>query len=78
MQQVAATEQGILFAGRDGLLTFHARSRRYNQTADLTLDASLEQVDVTQVPDSDEYLANDLTVTRPAPASPPARPTPRR
>lgn len=64
MQQVAATEQGVLFAGRDGLLTFHARSRRYNQTADLTLDASLEQVDITQIPDSDEYLANDLTVTR--------------
>lgn len=64
MQQVAATEQGVLFVARDGTLTFHSRARRYNVTAAMTLDASLEQVDLTTVPDTDEFLVNDATVTR--------------
>lgn len=67
MQDVEETENGVLFVTGDGKLTFHKRSRRYNVTPFLTLDASFqEQIPVTtEFPGDDFGLINDATATRP-------------
>jgi hypothetical protein len=64
-RQVAATESGIVFFGRSGLLTFHNRSRRYNQTPVFTLDAAAGHLaDELDFPGDDFALTNDFSVTR--------------
>jgi hypothetical protein len=66
MLDVADTEDGVLFIDGGGLLTFHARSRRYNQVSAFTLDAVLEQVGADLKPVADDaVLFNDVTYDTP-------------
>jgi hypothetical protein len=61
MQDVAATESGILFVAGDGRLTFQARSRRYNASPAITLD----EIGVgDQFVVNDEQLINEVTASR--------------
>lgn len=63
MRQVESTEGGVLFDGRDGMLTFHARSRRYVPTSTLTLDMAAQQVGADFAPTYDRAaILNDVTV----------------
>lgn len=64
MQDVAiTTEGGVLFDSRDGVLTFHARSHRYNATSVLTLDDT--DYESTMEPKLDDTgLVNDITGSR--------------
>lgn len=64
MQDVAATEGGVLFDARDGTLTFHARSHRYNSASVLTLGTKEIQPSLEPKLD-DEGLVNDITASRP-------------
>jgi hypothetical protein len=65
MREVETTESGVLFVAGDGKLTFHNRSRRYNQSPVFTLPAS--QVDAgASFPGDDFGMVNDMTVTRAA------------
>jgi len=69
-RQAAAAESGILFFGRSGLLTFHNRSRRYNQAPAFTLDVAAGHLaDELQFPGDDFGMVNDLTISRPDGAS---------
>jgi len=61
MQDVAATEGGVLFIAGDGKLTFHARSHRYNATSEATL-AHLDPS--TKFVTNDALLVNDVTASR--------------
>jgi hypothetical protein len=66
LRQAASVESGVLFIGRTGLLTFHNRSRRYNQPPAFTLDASLGHLaDELDYPGDDFGMVNDMTVSRP-------------
>jgi hypothetical protein len=68
MQEVEATEQGVLFIAGDGDLTFHKRSRRYNVTPAITLTGVQIGNDLV-FPGDDFGLVNDMTVTRAGGAS---------
>lgn len=74
LQEVATTENGLVFFNRSGVLTFHARSRRYNPVAAVTFDVSVGEVgdDLVFVED-DTGLINDATATQPGGASAHAR-----
>jgi hypothetical protein len=63
MQENTATESGVLFIAGNGQLTFHNRSRRYNQAPAFTLPAT-EIGDVAAFPGDDFGVTNDMTVTR--------------
>jgi len=65
VQAVADSERGVVFAAGDGRVTLHGRAHRYNSTADVTADAEadLGTSNVT-LSLSDQFLVNDVTVTR--------------
>lgn len=63
MQDVTATEGGVLFDAGDGQLTFHARSHRYNAATVLTLQGSDLQPSLEPRLD-DQGLVNDITADR--------------
>ena len=65
MEAVAKTEDGIVFDGSDGALTFHARSHRYNATSAFTLDCAAQEVEANLLPVLDDQgLLNDVKATR--------------
>jgi hypothetical protein len=65
MQEVTRTENGVLFINpADGKLTFHNRSRRYNQAPALTLTASQISDDLA-FPADDAHMTNDMSVDVP-------------
>ena len=62
MRIVEATEEGVLFDGRDGLLTFHARNHRYSAASAFTLNVPTGQVDVGLSPRLDRSaMRNDVS-----------------
>lgn len=65
MQEVAASEGGVLYIARDGDLTFRDRLHRYNVTSAITLDAEDNVLgeDIT-FPGDDAHLVNDITITQ--------------
>jgi len=65
MQRVATTEDGLVFDGRDGTLTFHARDHRYTSTSAFTLSCTAGEVesDLSPVLD-DQGMTNDMKATR--------------
>jgi hypothetical protein len=65
MQDVTATEGGVLFDAGDGRLTFHARSHRYNAATSLTLSTANREIMPSLTPRLDDQdLVNDVTATR--------------
>lgn len=65
MQDVIRTESGVLFDGREGLLTFHSRSHRYNSLSELTLYAAGGELQANLEPRLDDQgLVNDVTASR--------------
>ena len=65
MQDVTATEGGVLFDGGDGRLVFQARSHRYNAASSLTLLVSRSEIMPSLTPRLDDQdLVNDVTATR--------------
>jgi len=65
MQEVTDTENGVLFIDpATGKLTFHNRSRRYNQSPAVTLVAAQIGPDLA-FPADDSHMVNDQTVTTP-------------
>lgn len=64
MEEVTATEGGVLFDAGDGTLTFQSRSHRYNTTSTFTLNAAQDQVEATVTAKMDgAQLVNDFTAT---------------
>lgn len=65
MTEVTDTEGGALFDARNGNLTFHARSHRYNAASALTLSAGSQEIESDLAPKLDDQgLLNDMTATR--------------
>lgn len=65
MQEIVATESGLLFDARDGTLTFHARSHRYTATSALTLSGGGAELQPNLEPKLDDQgLVNDITTSR--------------
>lgn len=65
MQEVEATEDGVVFDGTDGRLTFHSRSRRHAATSSFTLDRNLGEVEEGLKPVTDDQgMVNDMSVSR--------------
>lgn len=65
MQDVAATEGGVLFDSRIGLLTFHGRSHRYNASSQLTLSTAHREIMPSLEPRLDDQdLVNDVSASR--------------
>lgn len=65
MTEVIDTEGGTLFDARNGNLTFHARSHRYNAASAMTLSAASQEIEGDLEPKLDEQgLLNDITVER--------------
>lgn len=65
MQDVARTEDGVVFDGKDGTLTFHARSHRYGAVSAFTLDCSAGDVQAGLSPVLDDQgVLNDVTASR--------------
>lgn len=65
MREVEATEQGLLFDGRDGVLSFHARSHRYGAPTAFTLDVAAQELEAGLSPKlDDQKLINDVTASR--------------
>lgn len=65
MQDVVATEGGVLFDAGDGLLTFHGRSHRYNAATALTLSvANRELMPGLEPRLDDQDLVNDVSASR--------------
>ena len=62
INDVAATEFGVAFISRDGLLTFQSRSHRYNRAATLALAAADLESTLTWSWD-DSHLVNLFTAT---------------
>jgi len=64
MQTVETTDGGVLYDGTDGVLTYVARSSRYNATARLTLDVAAGEVQIGYSPKLDRSaLINKMTAT---------------
>jgi hypothetical protein len=62
----SAAEGGVLYADGQGRIVMRSRSNQFNPAPVLTLDASLGQVDIpTTFRDDIQYVANDITVSRP-------------
>lgn len=59
---VAATENGVVLVGRDGLLTFQARTHRYNRPASFSLSAAVLEGDL-QFNLDDSHQVNVFTAT---------------
>jgi len=65
MQDVAATEGGVLFDSRTGLLSFHGRSHRYNASSQLTLSTAQGEIMPSLEPRLDDQdLVNDVSASR--------------
>lgn len=65
MQDVAHTEDGVVFDGKDGTLTFHARSHRYAATTAFTLSCADGEVEPNLAPVLDDQgMLNDVTASR--------------
>lgn len=66
MQESEQTEFGVLFISMDDKLTFHGRSRRYNASVGLTLDAqqAAQLRRDLEFPGDDLGLTNDARITR--------------
>lgn len=65
MNEVVDTEGGALFDARDGDLTFHARSHRYNASSVATLSATNQEIEDDLQPKLDDQgLLNDITAVR--------------
>lgn len=63
MRRVEATENGLLFDGRDGHLVFHGRARRYTEASAFTLDVEDGGVQASlEAQDDDQFQLNDVTV----------------
>jgi Concanavalin A-like lectin/glucanases superfamily len=70
MREAAAAEQGVLYVGRTGLLTFHRRGRRYNPVPAVTLDAAGGRIQLGSEWSGDDFgVVNDATVSRAGGAS---------
>lgn len=66
MQNITATEDGVLFDTGAGKLTFQARSHRYNAATVLTLRAAGQDLLPSFEPRlNDQDLVNDVTASRP-------------
>lgn len=66
MQDVAETEDGVVFDGKDGTLTFHSRSHRYGAASAFTLSVAAGDVEGGIRPTlDDQHLTNDVTASRP-------------
>jgi hypothetical protein len=66
LRDVESTEGGVLFDGRDGLVHFHNRSRRYTATVAASFDMAAQHVGADYAPKLDRTtLANDVTVDNP-------------
>jgi hypothetical protein len=66
MQDVAETEDGVVFDGKDGTLTFHSRSHRYGSPFVYTLDCNAGDIEDGFAPKlDDQHLTNDMTASRP-------------
>lgn len=64
MQDVAVTEGGVVFDGRDGTLVFHDRARRYLSASEFTLDAAAQEVESDLAPLYDDFgMLNDVEAT---------------
>lgn len=64
MEEVTATEGGVLFDAGDGTLTFQARTHRYNATSQFTLNAAQDQIEASITAKLDgQQLVNDITAT---------------
>lgn len=68
MQDVAATENGVLFINPSGQLTFQARSHRYSAASVLTVNAGDVDPGLRFVT-NDALMVNDVTATNPAGAT---------
>lgn len=66
MQDVTATESGVLFDAGNGVLTFHARGHRYNAPVTTTLSAANGQEIWPSLEPrlDDQGLVNDVSATR--------------
>jgi hypothetical protein len=66
LRDVESTETGVLFDGRDGLVTFHNRAHRYSAPVAATFDMAAQHVGADYAPKLDRStLANDATVDNP-------------
>jgi hypothetical protein len=66
LRDVESTEGGVLFDGRDGNVTFHNRSNRYQAPIAVTFDMAAQQVEADYAPKMDRStLTNDVTVDNP-------------
>jgi hypothetical protein len=66
LRDVESTEGGVLFDGRDGRVTFHNRSRRYQATVAATFDMAAQHVGADYAPKLDRStLVNEATVDNP-------------
>lgn len=64
LRDAETTEGGVLFDGKDGALTFHARERRYTAASAFTLDMAAQEVGADYAPVYDRTsLQNDVTVS---------------
>lgn len=64
MTDVTTTEGGVLFDAKDGKLTFHARSHRYNAASALTLSGAGGEILQIEPRLDDQGLVNDMTASR--------------
>lgn len=62
MQDVAATENGVLFMDGSGLLTFQARSHRYNTVSTFTVDVADVDPGLRFIT-NDALMVNDVTAS---------------
>jgi hypothetical protein len=66
LREVEATEEGILFDGKQGHVTLLPRSYRYNRSVEVAITVSASELgwpfDAT---DDDQQLRNDITVSKP-------------
>jgi hypothetical protein len=66
LRDCEAADQGVLYEGLDGGLTFQSASERYNLTADLALDYNAGHIKQPfAMADDPQGIINDSTVTRP-------------
>ena len=63
LTEVANDERGLVFVDRSGVVTFHARSHRYNSASAFTLLGSDVSPDLAFTVD-DQNIVNDATVAR--------------
>jgi hypothetical protein len=64
MQKVTETENGVLFDGKDGTLTFKERDARYTVASAFTLSVTAQEVEADLEPkDDDQFLVNDVSAT---------------